>query len=331
MSLGIAILGYGAIAELHANSLCDAGAQLVSVTGPDLAQAQAFAARHEVASVAATVQEAIDAPGVDVVLVASPNAVHAAQARRALEAGRHVLVEIPLAMSLDDAEALAHLADDRGLRLGVCHTLRFAEPYVRAMEHLASSGDTPHHVIARSLSNRRTDVGWTGRPRTWTDDLLWHHGGHMIDLALRVLGDPEDVVRVARVRSVVGRLRAGDVPLNYSIELTTADGRIGSIALSYTSLVPATDLVAIAAEDSVEVSAGSVRTSQGTIWEGDPATMLELAVARQDAGFIEAVENRWPFASEAASILPTLQVQAQVAVDARAGTGPNRRSAEGAV
>ena len=165
-------------------------------------------------------------------------------------------------MSLDEAEVLVELAVDRGLRLGVCHTLRFAEPYVRALEHLASSGDPPHHVIARSLSHRLTDVGWTGRPRSWTDDLLWHHGGHMIDLILRVLGDPDTVVRGARVQSIVGRSRAGDVPMDYSIQLTTADGRIASIALSYTSLIPATDLIAIAAQGSVEVTAGMVRTSE---------------------------------------------------------------------
>jgi 2-hydroxy-4-carboxymuconate semialdehyde hemiacetal dehydrogenase len=328
VGLGFAILGYGAIAEMHANSLLDAGAQLVSVTGPDLARARAFAARHGVASAATTFEEAVDAPGVDVVLVASPNTLHAGQARRALEAGRHVLVEIPLAMSLDDGAELAQMAAARGLRLGVCHTMRFAEPYVRAMEHLASSGDRPHHVIVRSLSNRQTDVGWTGRRRSWTDDLLWHHGGHVIDLALRVLGDPESVARGARVQSAVGRPDAGDVPLDYSIQLTTADGRIGSIALSYTSLISTTDLIAIAAEGSVEVTAGMVRTPDGTLWEGDPATTLDLAVARQDAAFIQAVQNGVPFGCEATSILPTLLVQAQVDADARASTAPDRRSIE---
>lgn len=331
VGLGIAILGYGAVAELHARALREDGAHLVSVTGPNLAEAQAFAARHAAASVAASVEEAIDAPGVDVVLVASPNAVHASQARRALDAGRHVLVEIPLAMSVDEAEVLVELAVDRGVRLGVCHTLRFAEPFVRGLEHLASSEDPPHHVIARSLSHRLTDVGWTGRPRSWTDDLLWHHGGHMIDLILRVLGDPDTVVRGARVQSIVGRSRASDVPMDYSIQLTTADGRIASVALSYTSLIPATDLIAIAAHESVEVAAGMVRTSSGLIWEGDPATILERAVSKQDAGFIEAIRDGSPFAGEAASILPTLRVQAQIAMHARASAAVDRRSRESTV
>ena len=129
---GIAILGYGAIADMHATVLHSLGGSIRVVAGPKRDEAEAFAERHGIDRVETDAALAMRAPDVAAIVVASPNHVHAEQARAALDAGRHVLVEIPLALSAPEAESLVVLADQRRLTLMVCHTLRYSEPILAA-------------------------------------------------------------------------------------------------------------------------------------------------------------------------------------------------------
>jgi 2-hydroxy-4-carboxymuconate semialdehyde hemiacetal dehydrogenase len=319
---GVAVLGVGAIAALHATALREAGARLFAVFGPDASRASDFAAVHGFESVAPTAEACITADGVEVVVVASPNPVHAAQARLSLEAGRHVLGEIPLALSLAEGEALVGLAEERGLRLGVCHTLRFWEPYQAVIGAIAASGARPTHVLARYLLDRRRAVGWTGRPRRWTDDLLWHHGGHVIDIALVLLG-AAGVEVTAAVGPPLGRDEGvaeasaspggGDLPLDYAITLRVPTGAVATIGLSYRSRSPVTDVVVITDRETWEVRGAQARDSGTVICELEPEEAQRRAVAAQDTAFLDAVRHGTPFAADARSVLPTLRVQQAVA------------------
>ncbi|MBF6604991.1 MAG: Gfo/Idh/MocA family oxidoreductase [Chloroflexi bacterium] len=306
---GVALLGYGAIAELHAPALAAAGAKLRVVAGPDRSQLESFASRLGVEEMTVDAEAAIAADGVDVVVVASPSPLHVAQARSALRAGRQVLVEVPLAMSLGDGEELVGLAASRGLLLGVCHTLRFWEPLMRARAATAATPDSPALVVARCLQRRHENVGWTGRARSWTDDLLWHHGGHVIDLVLTLLDSP-----VAEVRAVAGRsLDRSGAPMDYAISIRTLVGGIGSIALSYDSLVDAADYTIVYPEETLVIDGARVRTSGGLLYDGDSREAEAQAIAAQDAAFLAAVRGGPTFAAEASTLLPTLRVQEAVA------------------
>lgn len=312
--VGIAVLGYGAMAEIHATALRSLGARLVSIAGPNAERRNAFAERHgfEVASPDAI--DAIKAPAVELVVVASPNRQHAEQARLALSAGRHALVEIPLAMSLVEGESLASLAVETGLQLGVCHTWAYHESYRQAIVAL---GERPRlHVVAASLLRRRSDVGWMGVARSWTDDLLWHHGGHILDLTMRLLGSANVTAQAA-----IGRPPEGSRPVDYAIAMATPDGRIGSIALSYSSLVDRTEAMVITEDLTVVLRRDSLHLSNG-----EPIAMqegaFEAAVRDQDAAFLAAIDGGPVFLASAESILPTLRLQA--AIDAIARDQPQR-------
>jgi 2-hydroxy-4-carboxymuconate semialdehyde hemiacetal dehydrogenase len=249
-------------------------------------------------------------PGAGAVVLASPSPVHAEQARRALEAGRHVLVEIPLALSASEGAELVRLAEIRDRVLMVCHTLRYWEPLAVAHAWLRDGGHQVRHVVARALSLRHENVGWTGRRRTWTDDLLWHHGGHVIDEVLRLLPEP-----VSEVEASVGPVwPVSGLPMDYGITLRTADGAVGTIALSYNARVGASDYVVITDRDTVTITGADVRASGGPIAVGsDVAAVQEAAVAAQDRDFLAAITGgRAPIAS-AREILPTLEVQERVA------------------
>jgi 2-hydroxy-4-carboxymuconate semialdehyde hemiacetal dehydrogenase len=310
LTLRIAIVGYGAIAEVHAAALKVAGARLVTVTGPDRAAAERFATDNGVEAVDASLDELLGRDDVEAVVVASPNAVHAEQAAAALEAGRHVLVEIPLAMSLADGERLVAMAASRRVVLGVCHTLRFWEPYRALASILATARPRIRHVIGRRLLERREDTGWTGRARSWADDLLWHHGGHLIDVVLAAFGDDPvvDVTAVAADPTV-----PGSRPTEYGIGLRTATGAIGTIALSYGSRFAIADLLILANDGSWLISGAQLRSPDGPHVGGTVEAAQADAVLAQDAAFLAACRGEAPFAASGALILPTLRVQQEVA------------------
>ena len=101
------------------------GVEVVSIVGRRLEQAQEIADKYGVAHVTTDLAEAIDQPGVEAVILATPTQMHAAQAIQCMEAGKHVEVEIPLADSWADSEAVNEKQKQTGLTCMVGHTRRF--------------------------------------------------------------------------------------------------------------------------------------------------------------------------------------------------------------
>ena len=306
--VGVAILGYGAIAEMHATALTQLGARIVGVGGPNQTERAAFAARHGIDRSAIDWTALVADPAVDAVVLATPSHLHAAQATSAMEAGRHVLAEIPLALTLEDAERVTALADSTGLVLAVCHTLRYWEPFITARKVIEDRGIRPLQVVARSLGRRRENVGWTGRQRSWTDNLLWHHGGHAVDAVLWLLG----ATSVETIATCGPRWDGSGLPMDYSISLRSPDGGLGAIALSYNSLIGVNDYLVIGEDESLLLSGGSLVDSTGTIFEGVATAIQEQAIQEQDRDFLESIlAGRMP-AAAAATILPAMRVIAAV-------------------
>jgi predicted dehydrogenase/nucleoside-diphosphate-sugar epimerase len=133
----VGLVGTGAIAAHHVAALRRVpGVELVGVTDLDAGRARAFAEKHGTASVASLA--ALRDAGADVVHVLTPPDTHAAVAMSALELGCHVLVEKPLATSVDDCRRVQAVADGRGLVASVNHSLLLDPQVVRALELVRS-------------------------------------------------------------------------------------------------------------------------------------------------------------------------------------------------
>jgi len=121
--LTLTFIGYGSIAAAHVRALRElGGVRFDSVVGRRAEATEAFAREWGFAHWTLALEEALARPGVDAVIICSPSDQHAAQAEQALAAGKHALVEIPLAMSLADAERVTALAERAGLRLMVARS-----------------------------------------------------------------------------------------------------------------------------------------------------------------------------------------------------------------
>ncbi|MFD1933801.1 MULTISPECIES: Gfo/Idh/MocA family protein [Nonomuraea] len=309
MSVRVGIVGPGGIAERHAGALTRAGAVLAAVAGPDRAQARAFAAAHATPghgppAVHPTAEALYGQPGLDAVVIASPHAHHAAQAEAALRAGLHTLCEIPVALGLREAESLARTSAETGRHLAVAHTLRHCAPYL-AVRRLVEEGLRVTHVVARTLMLRQRDAGMDGRPRDWTDDVLWHHGAHAVDAALWFL-DAEDVsVRAERGRPWEGSGR----PMDAAAVLRAPTGALATIALSYHCRTPARDVVVIAEDRTLRLDGGRLLGPDGVIVDcGDGDRMEREGIDRQDRDFLEAITRDRRPGCAVADVLPAMRV-----------------------
>ncbi|WP_281367947.1 Gfo/Idh/MocA family protein [Nonomuraea typhae] len=304
MGVRVGVVGPGAIAERHAAALLAAGAELVAVAGPEREQTTAFARGFGVPAAYGTAEELYAHPGLDAVVIASPHAHHARQTLTALEAGLHVLCEIPIALSLPEAQAVAEAARAAGRHVAVAHTLRHCLPYLRVREEVERGALHVRHIVARTLMLRQDDTGMGGRPRGWTDDVLWHHGAHTVDAALWFLGATGAEVRGMRGESWA---RSGR-PMDGGAVLRTPDGGLATIALSYHARLPSRDMTIIAEDRTLHLSGGVLREHDGTVLVDCGDQMEDDGLARQDADFVAAITGGRPPGCAVADILPAMRV-----------------------
>lgn len=190
----IGLAGCGDIARRYARDLAEhpeIGLSMAAVTDVDAAAGTAFAEEHGL-RFAVSLDELLALP-LDLICVCTPNATHAPIATRALEAGRHVLVEHPMAMTVADAEALIATAAAARRRIFVVRQRRFS----RAVQTLRAALRGPlrgrvEHVELKLHWNRRpeyfADKPW--RTRTENGGVVANQGSHFLDLLLYLFGEP---------------------------------------------------------------------------------------------------------------------------------------------
>jgi 2-hydroxy-4-carboxymuconate semialdehyde hemiacetal dehydrogenase len=298
----IAILGYGAIAREHALSIARIGqaepawgVRLAAVMGRLIAPTRTFAGEFGIARATIDLDDLLADPRLDAVIVCSPTDLHAQQTERALRAGKHVLCEIPLATSLAATDRLIELAAASNLRLMVCHTQRYFAPLVAAQRMIAAGEVTPRAMVSRYLLDKRENMGWTGRRRSWTDNLLWHHGCHAVDAALWLLGaEARDVT--ARATPPDPRLR---IAMDLAIVLRTTREQLVTVAMSYRALPPVHDYLVIADETTLVYANNELRDhARVLVPAGAPMAYDTDALDRQDSAFLAWIlTGREPTAS----------------------------------
>jgi predicted dehydrogenase len=206
----VALFGCGWIQDFHARAVVECGHEVVAVANHREETARVFADRHGIPRVTTDWVSLATDPGVDAVVIGTPNALHAPQAVTALGAGKHVLVEKPMATSVEQCDVMIEAAAAGGGALMVAHCWRF-HPDVRAMRARIGSGELGAVVKTRGYG---VHAGWG--PGGWFVDADLAGGGalldmgvHAIDTARFLLGDPAPV----RVCATVGT-RYGDYPVD---------------------------------------------------------------------------------------------------------------------
>jgi 2-hydroxy-4-carboxymuconate semialdehyde hemiacetal dehydrogenase len=191
----ICIAGEGAIAQKHLDGLARVdGVDVVSIAGGNAADTEAVATKRGIPFWSLDLNEAMNQPGVEAVILTTPTQLHASQAIAVMEAGKHVLIEIPMADSLADAEAVVAAQERTGVTAMVCHTRRFNPSHQFVHNRVVGGELVLQHFVVETFFFRRENKNALGKPRSWTDHLLWHHSCHTVDLFRYQTGEEPDIM-----------------------------------------------------------------------------------------------------------------------------------------
>lgn len=204
----VAIVGAGAVSDYHhvpALNL-DPRAELVAICDADPGLLEKRKSQWGVAKATTDFQAIADDPGIDAVILATPNDVHKAQAIAAARGGKHVLCEKPLALNAPDVAEMAAACEQAGVVHMTAFTYRFA-PSMRYLRHLVKSGglgEPRHFRSQRFLDWPETSWGWRQyKERAGAGD-LFDMTIHRIDFALDLMGP------LARICGAVARFTPRD-------------------------------------------------------------------------------------------------------------------------
>jgi 2-hydroxy-4-carboxymuconate semialdehyde hemiacetal dehydrogenase len=315
--IGFCVIGAGAIAERHMQAYQQlAGVHPRWIVSRPAEAARDFARRWNFENADTSIEPALADRSVELVLIASPSPLHSEQAVQALQAGKDVIVEIPVALSWPDAQKVAQAAMTLGRRVWVCHTLRSA-PALRLVREQVRSGRLHlTHISGFFGIPRRRNQGMGGvGTRTWIDNLLWHHGCHQVDASLWVLGIPA----VPRVQALLGPVHPTfGMPLDVGLQMATASGELITHSLSYNVEQADWQLQFIGHEDVLTFHDGRLTNEAGK--ELVPLSPLaDLTV--QNRELLHAFRSGEKCEYELPAVLSTMEIlgRAQACADGDAG------------
>ena len=231
----ICLAGEGSMGDNHIRTLKQFNdIEVVTLAGGVEKDAAAFAKEWDIPHYALDLEECLNQPGVEAVLLATPNQVHAGQAELAMHMGKHVQVEIPMGLSLAEAQHLVDVEEKTGLICMVCHTQRYVPLYREVVRRVRSGELSLHHIVHQTYFFRRTNTNARGNPRSWTDELLWHQACHMVDFIYWLLDEP-DIEVWAQAGPNHPRL---GIPMDITISMRSRTGCLVTSAHSFNNHGP---------------------------------------------------------------------------------------------
>lgn len=226
----VALAGAGAFGIKHLDGIKNIdGVEVVALIGRRFEETKQVADKYGIEHVFTDLDEALKLEEVDAVILCTPTQMHAAQAIACMKAGKHVQVEIPLADSWADAEAVMKTQIETGKVCMAGHTRRF-NPSHQYMHNRIKAGElTIQQMDVQMYFFRRTNMNAAGQPRSWTDHLLWHHAAHTVDLFQYQTGEP-----VVQANIIEGPHHPElGIAMDMSIQLKSAKGQILTLSLSF--------------------------------------------------------------------------------------------------
>jgi phthalate 4,5-cis-dihydrodiol dehydrogenase len=292
---GIGLIGAGHFAAVHARAIATIPRlRLVSVCASDAAAAAAFAATHG-GSPCDDWRRVLDNPEVDAVLVATPHHLHAEIAIAAAGAGKHVLVEKPMAPTTAACAAMEAAAAAAGVRLMVGHVMRFVRPCLAAREVLRG-GKLGRPLFGSSWmvklwmeSNRRA---WHLRPETGGGMLLTA-GIHALDRLVWLMDAPVQAVSCMSAHLFHDQ-PAADTDLLLLRFAGGALGQVASVGYREGAMSNAMELACEGGSLRLDLDRG-VSIGQGGHWTDLPGSTepdwLLRGVAREWEAMLEAMQT----------------------------------------
>src|SRR5690349_17605565 len=226
----IVVAGQGAFGIKHLEALQKIpDVQVVSLTGGNQQQTEEVAKKFGIPHWTGDLAESLAQPGVEAAILATPTQMHADQAVQCMRAGKHVQVEIPMADSVADSERVAKTQKETGLIAMAGHTRRFNPSHQWVHKRIKAGELKVLQMDVQTYFFRRTNMNALGKPRSWTDHLLWHHACHTVDLFAYQTGEA-----ASQAYAVQGPMHPElKIAMDMGILLKTRSGAVCTLSLSF--------------------------------------------------------------------------------------------------
>jgi 2-hydroxy-4-carboxymuconate semialdehyde hemiacetal dehydrogenase len=226
----VCLAGHGAFGIKHLEAMSKIpGIEVVSLAGSNMESAREVAQQWKIPHWTANLGESLAQPGLDAVILTTPTQLHAAQGIECMRAGKHVMIEIPMADSVADSERLVRTQKETGVIAMAGHTRRFNPSHQWIHKRIRAGELKVLQMDVQTYFFRRTNTNALGKPRSWTDHLLWHHACHTVDLFGYQTGDS-----ISQSFALQGPKHPTlGIAMDMSIGLKTASGAICTLSLSF--------------------------------------------------------------------------------------------------
>lgn len=226
----ICMVGEGAFANKHLDALANIEeVEVVSIVGGVAEATEKVARERGIPHHTLDLAEGLSMDGVEAAILTTPTPMHARQAQEVMNHGKHVLVEIPMADNLADAEALVETQRRTGKVAMVGHTRRFNPSHQWVRQRIAAGELNIQQMDVQTFFFRRENLNALGQPRSWTDHLLWHHACHTVDLFQYQTGEI-----ASEVYALQGPMHPElGIAMDMSIGMKTPSGAICTLSLSF--------------------------------------------------------------------------------------------------
>ncbi|WP_422344919.1 Gfo/Idh/MocA family oxidoreductase [Parasphingorhabdus sp.] len=301
----IALAGGGAFGEKHLDGLKNIdGVEVTALVGRTLEPTQAMAEKYGVGFATTDYEEMLTRDDVDAVILATPTQMHADQSIKAMDAGKHVEVEIPLADSWADCEAVMAKQKETGLVCMVGHTRRFNPSHQYVHNQIKAGEYNIQQMDVQTYFFRRKNINAKGQPRSWTDHLLWHHAAHTVDLFAYQAGP------IVQANAIQGPIHPElGIAMDLSIQMKAESGAICTLSLSFNNDGPLGTFFRYIGDNATYIARyDDLVNGKEEVIDVSQVDVSMNGIELQDREFVTAIlEGREPNSS-VAQVLPCYKV-----------------------
>jgi 2-hydroxy-4-carboxymuconate semialdehyde hemiacetal dehydrogenase len=236
MAVKICVAGQGAFGQKHLDALKRIpDAEVTSLVGGNQDATAEVAKKYGIAHWTGELSEGIKRA--DAVILTTPTKMHRSQGEQVMRAGKNVLIEIPIADSVEDSERLVQIQKETGVVAMAGHVRRFNPSHQWIHQRIRKGELKIQQMDVQTYFFRRRNMNAAGKARSWTDHLLWHHACHTVDLfhhqtgevtsdCYAVQGPPHPELKIAMDMGVVMKVPSGAI-CTLSLSFNN-DGPLGS-------------------------------------------------------------------------------------------------------
>ena len=292
----VVVVGAGAFGQQHLDALSRIdNVKVACVVDRSLKKARSVARRYHVEHATSSLDDVLQRPDIDAVILCTPTPLHSSQAIATLRAHKHVQIEIPVADNWSDVLRVSEVARTSDRICMVGHTRRFNPSHEWMHRQFVEGELSLHHLNVQTFFMRRTNTNALGQDRDWTDNLLWHHAAHTIDLFAYQSGE-----RIVEAQALSGPIhRTLGIFMDMSIQLKSENGKLCTLALSFNNDGPLGSYFRYICDHGTYVA----RYDDLFTGSDEPVNVSNITdvtdgVELQDREFIAAIkENRQPKSS----------------------------------